>query len=120
MSLNLRVPGGWVGTRSAGVRAGPLSIGTGYRSRSRRRSSGGSIADLFMLLTLIVMLVHNTMRLLAWITILVVKGIILAVKGTVWLSLFGYRLIVKVVRGIQATQANHRAVLAARAAEAQS
>ena len=38
MSLNVKVPGGWVGTRSVGVVVGPVGVGKSYKRRRRNEN----------------------------------------------------------------------------------
>jgi hypothetical protein len=76
MGLNVRVPGGWVGTRSSGLRAGPFSMGHAYRRRSRNSEYETitslimlpflAVAAAFYLAAIVLQLVWWLLRLLWW------------------------------------------------------
>jgi hypothetical protein len=69
MGFNVRVPGGWIGTRSSGVRLGPFSAAHTYK---RRRSSS---SDLNLIGSLIVLAFYLILA-AAFVAFYILRGLV--------------------------------------------
>lgn len=87
MGMSVKVPGGWMGTRSVGVRAGPVSLGT--------RHSG----PLNGLLTLICLPIYAlTVAVTALAAVLWIVGWTL--KAVIWVATWTFKTVAYVAVGV--------------------